>query len=210
MTDRKIAILLFDDRRLPEVRNTVQMLMANSACQEITVFSDVDCPDLNVAHEQTRCSVEKFPPCKCPERETSRRNAVLRRYEVDGFTGILHVISDTVHIQRDPTAFMDDLGSMMREFDYPLWLSTVTDPCNYVYNRYNPRFVLLNDVQRLRDAGIKYGLAVTSHSNTAWMAYDMGALASQRDIEYFCEDFDVPMFFIVELLARRRQFRRPG
>ena len=51
MTDRKIAILLFDERRLPEVRNTVQVLMANSVCAEITVFSDKDLPEFNMAHE---------------------------------------------------------------------------------------------------------------------------------------------------------------
>jgi hypothetical protein len=42
------------------------------------------------------------------------------------------------------------------------------------------------------------------------MAYDMAALAGQRDIEYFREEFTVPMFYIVELLARRRALRRPG
>jgi len=186
--------------------------MANSVCAEITVFSDSDEDhgDLNIAHERTRCTVEKFPPCEHPEKETSRRNAVLKHYEASGFTGILHVISDSVKLQRDPAPFMADLESMMREFDYPLWLSTVTDPCNYVYNRYNPRFILVNDMQPLRDTGIRYNLVITSHSNTAWMAYDIGALGRQKDIEYFCEDFSVPMFYIIELLARRREHKRAG
>ena len=99
---------------------------------------------------------------------------------------------------------------MMREFDYPLWFSTVTDPCNYVYGKYNPRFIMVNDLPAMREAGVKYGLAVTSHSNTLWMAYDMAALSGQKNIEYFCEDFDVPMFYIIELLARRRENRHPG
>lgn len=134
----------------------------------------------------------------------------MKKYEEDGFAGILHVLSDDVAVQRDPSGFMDDLESMMREFDYPLWLSTVTDPCNYVYGRYNPRITLVNDLQGLHDAGIRYGLSVTSHSNTAWMAYDLAALASQKEIEYFDERFSIPMFYIVELLARRREHRRQG
>lgn len=51
---------------------------------------------------------------------------------------------------------------------------------------------------------------MTSHSNTAWMAYDMAALAKQKEIEYFDEQFDIPMFYIVELLARRREHKLPG
>ena len=59
---------------------------------------------------------------------------------------MLHVISDCVNILSDPSGFMNDLDSMMREFDYPLWLSTVTDPCNYIYSKYSPRLMLVNDM----------------------------------------------------------------
>ena len=37
--DRHIAILLLDDKRLPLVRRTVDILMANAAAPRITVFS---------------------------------------------------------------------------------------------------------------------------------------------------------------------------
>lgn len=210
MSYRKVAILLFDDRRLPEVRNTVSALMSCAACSEITVFSEREVPEFNIGHERTQCRNEKFPACGNLASETARRNAVLKKYEEEGFTGILHVISDNVSVLRDPSDFMDDLDSMMRELDYPLWLSTVTDPCNYIYSKYSPRFVLVNDMQEMRGAGMRYGLAVTSHSNTAWMAYDMAALAKQKEIEYFDEQFDISMFYIVELLARRREHKLPG
>lgn len=208
MPDRKIAIFLSDERRIPDVRSNVGILMSCAVCPEITVFSEREIPEFNMGHERTRCSNEKFPGSG--DSETARRNAILKKYEAEGFGGILHVISDDVNIVCDPSGFIDDLESMMREFDYPLWLSTVTDPCNYVYSKYNPRLTLANDMQEMRDAGIRYGLSVTSHSNTAWMAYDMAALAGQREIEYFDERFNVSMFYIVELLARRREHRRPG
>ena len=184
--------------------------MSCAACADITVFSEHEVPEFNMGHEHTRCRSAKFPVYGNSASETARRNAVLKKYESEGFTGILHVISDGVKILCDPSDFMNDLDSMMREFDYPLWLSTVTDPCNYIYGKYSPRIMLVNDIQEMRDAGVRYGLAVTSHSNTAWMAYDIAALAKQKEIEYFDERFDIPMFYIVELLARRREHKLPG
>ena len=210
MSDRKIAILLFDERRLPDVRNIVQTLMSCAASPEITVFSERPEPEFNMVHEQTQCMNEVFPACGNLASDTARQNAVLKKYESEGFTGMLHVISDNVDVLRDPSGFMDDLESMMCELDYPLWLSTVTDPCNYVYGKYNPRLMLVNDMPELQHFGMKYNLAVTSHSNTAWMTYDFAALAGHREIEYFNEQFDIPMFYIVELLARRRERRHPG
>jgi len=148
--------------------------MANSVCSEIAVFSEQEIPEFNIMHEQTKC-ISRLIPCK-DGNETAKRNAVLKLYEEEGYGGILHVVSDCVKLLKDPSDFIDDLESMMRQFDYPLWLSTVTDPCNYVYNKYNPRVLLKNDMPELVKAGIKYSLALTSHSNTAWMAYDMTAL----------------------------------
>ena len=120
--------------------------MSCAACPDITVFSEQEVPEFNIGHERTQCRSEKFPVCGNPASETARRNAVLKKYEAEGFTGMLHVISDNVNILGDPSDFMDDLDSMMREFDYPLWLSTVTDPCNYIYNKYSPRLMLVNDM----------------------------------------------------------------
>ena len=210
MIDRKIAILLFEERKLQNVRDAVSVFMANSAASEITVFSKEEFPEFNTGHEHTACKSEKFPECENPDMEASVRNAILRKYESEGFDGMLHVVSDSIKILKDPSMFMDDLDSMMKQFKYPVWLATVTDLCNRVYGKYNPRLILKNDMPALSAAGIRYGLIVTSHSNTAWMAYDLGALRMQKDIEYFSEKFTIPMFYIVELLARRRERRLPG
>lgn len=198
--DRKIAVLLFDERRLPRVMDAVKVF-SDGACGEVVVFSGD--PDVDAG-----CRVEAFPTDS--KLETARRNAVLKKYDEEGFDGVLHVVSDQVQVLKEPGKFMDDLDAMMRRLDYPLWLSTVTDSMNYVYGRYNPRFLLRNDSGPMKAAGDGYGIAATSHSNTAWMAYDMKALRGQRDIMLFSEEFTVPMFYIVELLARRRANRRPG
>lgn len=207
MMNRKVAILLFDERRLSEVKNTVSILMDNQICSEITVFSKNIISEFNIQNNFVCCKNEIFPECEKNELEPSKRNAVLKKYENEGFNGILHVISDNVQLIKNPLTFMNDLESMMYQFDYPLWLSTVTDPCNYIYGKYNPHCIIKNDIQALKDNNINYGFVITSHSNTSWMAYDLKKLQEQKNIEYFSEEFSISMFYIIELLARRRTLK---
>lgn len=97
----------------------------------------------------------------------------------------------------------------MKALDYSVWLSTVTDPCNFVYSKYNPRIRISCDRDECAKIGLSGDLCFTSHSNTQWMAYDMGALAGS-DLLKLDERFAVPMFFIIELLARRKATKNAG
>ena len=146
MTNRKIAILLLDDRRLSDVKNTVSLLINSNICSDITVFSKDLISDFNIETETVKCKSEIFPLCEKFEFETAKRNAILKKYENEGFSGILHVISDGIILLKNPQQFINDLESMMVQFDYPVWLSTVTDMCNFVYGKYNPRCILKNDL----------------------------------------------------------------
>lgn len=69
---------------------------------------------------------------------------------------------------------------------------------------------MTNDASQLAALGLKCDISFTSHSNTAWIAYDMSALQTQKEIKYFSEDFTVAMFYIIEFLARRRAYRKNG
>jgi len=207
MSERKIAILVFDRQKLSAVRDNLRILAEKGIPGEITVFSEEKLPELNGENEITGCCNDIFPECAKPDFEASRRNAVLKKYINDGYRGILHVMSDGISLLKDPSEFIKDLEQMMSSMNYPIWMSTVTDPCNYVYGRYNPRCILKNDIEK---SGITYSLAVTSHSNTCWMAYDLGILTEMDDIAYFSENFKISMFYIIEFLARRRNLKRPG
>ena len=46
----------------------------------------------------------------------------------------------------------------------------------------------------------------TSHSNTAWMCYNFSKVSD--DLLKFNESFNIPMFMIIEFLARRRNTKR--
>lgn len=65
----------------------------------------------------------------------------------------------------------------MDVFDYSIHFSTVADPCNYVFSKFNPRLSLDID-----DDGIKARLSLpstvsfTSHSNTCWLIYNFNKL----------------------------------
>ncbi len=135
------------------------------------------------------------------------RNWVNAQY--GGFDGFLHVLADTVEVLKDPSQFVVQLESAMKALDYSLWLSTVTDPCNYVYSKYNPRIRISCDREECSKVGLSGDICFTSHSNTQWMSYDMAVLKGS-DLLRFDERFTVPMFFIIELLARRRAAKKTG
>ena len=92
----------------------------------------------------------------------------------------------------------------MKVFDYPVWLSTVTDGCNYVYGKYNPRIRICADRPECAALGIHGDICFTSHSNMMWVAYDLDGI-KDNDLLRVDERFTVAMYFIIEFLARRKR-----
>jgi len=202
---RRIVIIHEHEEYSSNVSNLISVLMANSVAPEIIVYTKTPNGNFNVGHERSRCSNETIPPEF--DTEPKVRNWVNARNS--GFEGFLHVLSDSVEITSDPTVFVSDLEHMMSALDYPLWLSTCTDGCNYVYSKYNPRMRISCDRPECSELGLPGELNFTSHSNTQWVSYDMPALRGS-DLLRFDEKFTVPMFFIIELLARRRNTKPDG
>lgn len=99
--------------------------------------------------------------------------------------------------------FIDDVETMMNVFDYHVWFNTVCDGCNYVYSKYNPRISIHLDIADIQvKTGLPTVINMTSHSNPQWIIYDYGHVSD--DLLRFDEDFAIPMFWIIEFLARRR------
>jgi len=140
--------------------------------------------------------------------EPKIRNWINRRFDEACFSGFLHVISDTTELLKDPAPFVADIERMMAVTDYSLWFNTACDPLNYAYAKYTPSLTIEADHPDIAEkTGIIGNIHVASHSNTQWVAYDFSKLAGS-DLLRFDEDFSVPMFYIVELLARRRNTAR--
>lgn len=144
------------------------------------------------------------------DNEPKIRNWINTRFKDNGFSGFLHVISDMTEVLKDPTEFVADIEKMMKILDYDLWFNTACDPLNYVYAKYTPRMSLDIDRQDVIDkTGICKKIHVTSHSNTQWMIYNFGKLADS-DLIKLDESFSIEMFYIVELLSRRRNTAPKG
>ena len=125
---------------------------------------------------------------------------------MEGFSGYLHVIEDHVNILKDPRDFLDSIEKMMDVLDYDVWLNTSCDPCNYVYQKFNPRIAIDLDREDIKNLGLSSKIMFTSHSNTAWMCYNFSKASD--DLLKFNESFGIPMFMIIEFLARRRNSKR--
>lgn len=113
----------------------------------------------------------------------------------------MHVVEDVVEVIKDPTQFIKDIAKMMTSIKMDVWLNTVCDGMNYVYSKYNPRIVIEFDNERWKTFGLD-GIVFTSHSNAAWMVYNMANYNEQKFL--FDENFSIRMFMIIEFLARRK------
>ena len=200
--NRRIAAVIHTDKNCSDnVRKTVSELTACRMFDSIVVYRK---PDTDFGMEGV---LVKDIPAEL-DTEPKIRNWINSEYASCG--GFLHVIKDDTEITRPPAEFVSDVEKMMDVFDYPVWLSTVTDSCNYVYSKYNPRITIAMNRQDVNDRlGLKTDICVTSHSNTYWMIYDMPKLVGSNLVR-FDDRYTVPMFYIIEFLARRRNEKKRG
>lgn len=135
------------------------------------------------------------------DTEPKARNFINKFFKDASYNNFLHVILDTTVIKTNPSIFIDDIESMMTFFDYNVWFSTITDQCNYLYNKYIPRVSIKLDRPEYYECKSKI-INFTSHSNTNWIIYDMSKQLD--DLLYFDEQYTIAMYWIIEFLARRR------
>jgi len=123
------------------------------------------------------------------------------------YDGMLYVAEDIVKFNDSSVAFFSKLENMMTVLDYPVWFNTIADGCNYLYKKYVPRVSIAIDQPEYAKFELK-SLNFTSHSNTAFIAYDFSKATD--DQLTFNEKFTIPMYFIIEYLARRRNNKVAG
>ena len=111
------------------------------------------------------------------------------------------MVEDVVEVTSEVSKFFDDLSKLMHAIKLDVWLNTVCDGMNYVYSKYNPRLVIEFDEERWQKFGLD-GIVFTSHSNAAWIAYNMAKYSEAAFL--FDEQFTARMFMIIEFLARRK------
>jgi hypothetical protein len=133
---------------------------------------------------------------------SKRRNFVNKYFLEKQFKGFVHIVSENTLINQDKIGiFVKDIENMMSKLKYPVWFSTICDPCNYVYKKYNPRVRLIMDDPVAVENGLT-NLVITSHSNLQYVIYDFENI--KEDLLKFDESYSIAMYIIIEFLARRR------
>lgn len=146
-------------------------------------------------------------PSEIADHGSKVKNSVSKYFFDANFKGFLHVLEDSVEIFGETSTFLDEIEKMMAKLNQKSWFNTVTDPCNYAFKIYNPRFSVEIDEP---SAKMVYDKTIywTSNANTTWTCYDYSK-ATFDDVA-FDEAFRIPMYYIIKFLAERRNHKKGG
>lgn len=195
---RKIAI--FNDKKanLERAKNLALNLNASNLFSETILFtreSNVELIGIST----------KIIPESC-DNISKARNFINASLKLTGFQGFLHVVQDNVELVSNASKFLESIEKTMDVLDYDVWFNASCDPCNYVYSKFNPRLSISIDTPEAKDLGLPESINLTSHSNTAWVCYNF--LKVPDSLLNFNENFSIPMFMIIEFLARRKASKK--
>ena len=138
-----------------------------------------------------------------------RKNFMFDYAKSKGFNGFMHIVEDCIALDRDPMQYIEKIEKTMDVLDYNVHFSTVTDPCNYIFKKFNPRLTLDIDDENIKTRlGLPDRISFTSHSNICWTIFNFNKLGD--DIPKFDEKFTIAMYVIIEYLARRRAQKKEG
>lgn len=136
------------------------------------------------------------------------KNEINKFFKELGFKGFLHVVESPVQLLKDPAAYLIEQERCMDVLDYDVYFSTTSDGCNYVYSKFNPRVTIQLDSPDFKTLNMPQSISFTSHSNTIWVTYNFAKITDE--LLKFDERFNIPMYFIIEFLARRRNTKPIG
>jgi len=192
---REIAII--NTGKKIDIENNILKFVKDEG--NITIFT----PKLPESNDDGMKYVEI--PSEILSSKSKVKNFVYSYYFLEKYTGFLHVIEDCIQVYNSPTSFICEIEKMIDMFSLKSWYNTVCDVCNYTFKIYNPRISIDLDSSDVKE---KYNKVIyfTSHANTAWTCYNYGE-AAYDDIK-LDERFGIPMYYIIEFLARRRNTKK--
>lgn len=201
MVENKREVVVFNDKShsLDSAKSLAENLKSSGLFERVFVFTrDGSCQE---------DSSTKVIPDTC-DTLAKARNFINEWFKKENFGGFLHVVEDGLELKSTLALFVNSIEKMMDVLDYDVWFNTVCDPCNYVYSKFNPRISVAIDREETKPLGLSSKIMFTSHSNTAWVCYNFSKASD--DLLKFNEQFDIPMFMIIEYLARRRNTKSAG
>ena len=186
-------------------RENVDKLLADLSTyglvDDAVVFSASAAEPLQNAHSTVSMPAEK-------DCNSKQKNFILDWIKGQSFTGFLHIIEQDVQLLASPIDYINKIEHTMDVLDYSVLFSTVTDPCNYLFNKFCQRLAIdIDDEQIQEHLKLPSKIGFTSHANTSWTIHNF----ADSDVPLkFNESFSIGMFMIIEFLARRRNLKKDG
>lgn len=197
---RTYAIINYYSEERDIFKNILDKLQRNSDNTYYVFFKKIPTIDISPYTDVKFVKIDS----SIVESRSAVKNFVLKYFLENSIKGYVHVIEDSVEIIGDyftQDTFNSEIEKFMETFNLDVWLNTTTDECNYVFEKFNPRFIIKMDDT---EYAAKYSNDIiwTSHSNTSYMIYNFDKIIF--DEIKFDERFNIPMFYILEFLSRRR------
>ena len=138
------------------------------------------------------------------------KNYVLRTLKNRFNDGFAYVFEDPLVVVKDKfEKWIPDQEEFMTKFKQDVWLNTVLDECNYIFDKYVTRVNIEIDNSEYNKL-FNHQLGLVTNANTKMVVYNLDNIDLNSDVVFFVEDFEIPMFYIIEFLARRRNLKHPG
>ena len=204
---RVIFFELIDKKHADNVKKQIDFLISQEVSKDamkVFCYGDDEVDSIDFA------GVEKlFVPKMC-DNTAKFKNFVLMAIKQAGFKGFAYVASDSLEFLKNPNDYMTALENTMIALDYDIHFSTTTDQCNYVFSKFNPRLVIdVDDEDVKQKMHLPDKIFFTSHSNTEFITYNMGAFEVDN-VPKFDERFSIAMYMIIEFIARKKATKKPG
>lgn len=206
---RNIAIIF--NQKSADIYANILSLLKN---ETVTIFYSYDVPiDYNKVDELSKSNQLKISTVELPNEVSSNlaksKNYISSHFFESNTKGFLHIIESAIKINKDPYEFYSQIETAMPMLDYNIWFNTSSDLCNYVYHKFNPRLRLMLDINdNILNCGMGPELIYTSHSNASYVIYNLDKVSYEQ--VKFNDELSIPMFYIIEYLARRRNTKPSG
>lgn len=199
---RLVAVHAMNEDADEAIDNAIESCCSNSS-SKVVVFTKQSAKKID-----KDCVLQVLFPDSI-DTISKQKNFMLKWCQERGFMGFLHLVETCIQFNSRTQDYMDKLESTMDVFDYNVHLSTITDRCNYIFNKFCPRLTInVDDYSLKRRFNLPDKLCFTSHSNISYVTFNFKAFRDHPPL--LDERFTVGMFIIIEFLARRRASSKPG
>lgn len=171
------------------LENTYYVFYKNMPEIDLSKYSDIKFVKIDNAVVESRSATKNFVSKYLIEHNTK---------------GFVHVLEDNVEFFGDfetQTKFNNAIENFLSTFKINVWFNTITDVCNLIFNKFNPRFTIKMDATKYQSK-FSNDIIWASHSSTSYIIYNMDNITIEEML--FEEKFKIPMFYILEFLARKR------